>query len=76
MILFGSVTSGTLFFHNLGHCIRSRSSFIAMYLLPVKTEMEFRDRREQKERSGNNRIITVLADVTNFWRESIRGRQP
>ena len=55
-----SVTSGTIFFHNLGHSIiRSRSSFIVMYLLPVKTEMEYRDRR------GKN--VPEITELLPYW---------
>ena len=40
-----SVISGKLFFNNLGlSIICYSSSFIAIYLLPVKTEMGFRDK--------------------------------
>ena len=58
-----SVISGTLFFHNFNYNLDyfPRSSFIALYLLLVKKEMGFRDRREKK-RSGNNRYITILAE--------------
>ena len=37
-----SITPGAIFFHNFGHLIIcGHSSFIAMYLLPVKTEIDF-----------------------------------
>ena len=36
-----------------------------MYLLPIKTEMNVRDRRG-KQRSGNNRFITMMAIFSNF----------
>ena len=39
-----------VYFHNLGHsitCICNPSFFIVMYLLPVKSEMHFRDIRKK-----------------------------
>ena len=40
------------------------SSFVTMYLLLVKTEMDIL------------RFTTILADVRIFWRENVRGRLP
>ena len=42
-----------------------------MYLLPVKTEMDFRDKRE-KIKFGNNRFITISVDVRIFLLEISR----
>ena len=47
--------------HNLMHSIISNhSSFIAMYLLPVKTVMDFPDRRE-------NNIAPEITDLLRYW---------
>ena len=58
-----SVISGTLqSFHNIGHSIilQHRSSCIAMYLLPVKTEMDFRDRGEKND-------VPEITDLLQYW---------
>ena len=55
--------------------VSTRSSFIEMYLLQVKKKWIFKT-DAKKYRSGNNRFITNLADVWNFWWESIRYRLP
>ena len=44
------------------------------YLLPTETQINFCDRREQKYNSGNSQFITILANVRNFWQESIRDK--
>ena len=42
-------------------------------LLPDKTDMYFRDRRDK---SGNNRFITVFSEVRNFGGKDFRVRLP
>ena len=65
-----SVISGMLFLYNYGlSIIFNRSSSITVYLLTVKTEMDFAT-------DAKKRFITILTDVRNFCKESIKGRLP
>ena len=68
-----SVISGTLFFYNLWYLINcNRSSFITMYLLLFKTEMDFHNRHKKIMFLKNNWFITILADFRNHrWKLAI-----
>ena len=43
-----------------------------VYLLPIKTGKDFHNRHEKNIMFQKYQFIPVLADVRNFWRESIR----
>ena len=56
-----SVISGTIFFHNPGFSIVfNRSSFIAMYLHPGKTEMDLREKSEKNK-------VTEITALLRYW---------
>ena len=68
------VISGMLFFHNLEYMVICNcTSFIAMYLHPVRTEIYFCSRHKKCFVQKNIQFIMILPDVRNFWREIIKG---
>ena len=59
------------FFYSLGHLIIC-SSFIGMFLLPDKAEMDICIRHKKSQEMTS--FFTILVDYKNVWQKCIRSR--